>query len=109
VTRYVLEGEWTGYTSRQQRVVHREIVSAKMAEQARGLHKIVYTDGTSLLISVREAEHREKVKLAHQYNDLIRDALRHGGSVVKVADLCEPKPVAALLSEQQSDGQERRG
>ena len=90
--RYVLEGEWTGYRSSQQRVVHREIVNAKMAEKLRGLHKIVYTDGTALLIHVREAEYREKIKPSHQYDELIRDALKHGGSVVMVADLVEPKP-----------------
>lgn len=88
--RYVLEGEWTGYRSSQQRVVHREIVNAKMAEKLRALHKIVYTDGTALLIHVREAEHREKIKPSHQYDELIRDALKHGGSVVMVADLIEP-------------------
>lgn len=92
MARYVLEGEWTGYRSSQQRVVHREVVNARVAAQLRGLHKIVYTDGTSLLIHVREAEYREKVQTIHQYNDLIRDALKHGGSVVMVADLFDPKP-----------------
>lgn len=86
-TRYVLEGEWTGYTSSQQRVVHREVVSAKKAGSLRHLHKIIYTDGTSLLINVREAKPREVIKPMHQYDDLIRDAIKHGGNVVRVADI----------------------
>lgn len=85
--RFVLEGTWTGYTSAQSRVCHSEVIAAKRAERLRKLHKIVYTDGTSLLINVREAEYREKVVTNHQYNDLIRSAERHGGSVVKVVEL----------------------
>lgn len=85
--RYVLEGEWTGYRSSQQRVVHREVIGPKRAERLRALHKIVYTDGTALLISVREAEPRERVKTFDSYSELIRDAERVGGSVVRVADL----------------------
>ncbi|WP_029581986.1 hypothetical protein [Bradyrhizobium sp. URHD0069] len=89
MTRFILEGEWSGYTSSQQRVVHREIINNKRAERLRQLHKIVYTDGTSLMIRVREAEYREKIKLINSYGELIRDAEKHGGSVVRVADLCE--------------------
>lgn len=87
-TRYVLEGEWTGYTSRQQRVVHREVITdRKRADRLRGLHKIVYTDGTALLIRVRDAEYRERVETVDSYGSLIRDAERHGGNVVRVDEL----------------------
>ncbi len=89
MARFILEGTWTGYTSSQSRVCHREIISAKRAEILKGLHKIVYTDGTSLLIHVREAGYREKITPNHQYNELIRESERHGGSVVRVADLTE--------------------
>lgn len=85
--RYVLEGEWTGYVPRQQRVVHREVVNAKRAEKLRGLHAIVYTDGTSLLIRVREARPRERVETINSYGTLIREAEAKGGSRVLVADL----------------------
>lgn len=74
--RYVLEGEWTGYRSSQQRVVHREVIDAKRSERLKDLHAIRYTDGTKLLISVREAEPRERVKTVHSYSELIRDAER---------------------------------
>lgn len=87
MARYVLEGTWTGYTSAQSRVCHREIINAKRADRLRELHKIVYTDGTSLLIHVREAEYRERVQENLSYRELIRDAERLGGSVVRVSDL----------------------
>lgn len=89
MTRFVLEGTWTGYVSRQSRVVHREVLTAKRAESLKGLHKIVYTDGTALLIGIREAGHREKIVTVNSYGELIRDAERHGGSVVKVTDICD--------------------
>jgi hypothetical protein len=85
--RYVVEGEWTGYTSAQRRVVHREVVDAKRGERLKGLHAIVYTDGTSLLIRVREAKPREKVERINSYGSLIREAEAKGGSRVLVADL----------------------
>lgn len=85
--RYILEGTWTGYVSRQSRVVHREVITAKRAERLKGLHKIVYTDGTALLIHVREAEYREKIEPINSYGELIREAEAKGGNVVRVAEL----------------------
>lgn len=85
--RFILEGTWTGYVSRQSRVVHREVLTAKRAEHLKGLHKIVYTDGTALLISIREANYREKVQEIFSYRELIRKAEAKGGNVVHVAEL----------------------
>lgn len=82
--RYVVEGTWTGYVSRQSRVVHREVVTPKRADALRRLHKIIYTDGTALLVDVREAEYREQVKEVHGYSDLIREAERSGRNVYQV-------------------------
>lgn len=82
--RYVLEGTWTGYVSRQSRVVHREVVTAKRAAVLRKIHKIIYTDGTALIIHVREAEYREQVKEVLGYRELIRDAERAGQNVYRV-------------------------
>lgn len=96
--RYILEGTWTGYTSAQSRVCHREVLTAKRAESLKGLHKIVYTDGTALLISIREAGHREKIAPNNQYGELIRDAERHGGSVVRVADMVDDDAKQARTS-----------
>lgn len=85
--RFVLEGTWTGYVSRQSRIVHREVLTAKRAVRLKALHKIVYTDGTALLISIREANPREKVNRIDSYGALIRDAEAKGGNIVHVADL----------------------
>lgn len=86
--RYVLEGEWTGYTWKQRRVVHREVIKQEwLKRQLENLHCIVYTDGTSLILHLREAKPREKVKEIHSYKSLIRDAARYGGSRVLVEDL----------------------
>jgi hypothetical protein len=87
--RYVLEGEWTGYTAAQQRVVHREVITARRAERLMGLREIVYTDGTLLLVRVRPAEPYEKVTPILGYRELIRDAEAHGGARVYVSRLCE--------------------
>jgi hypothetical protein len=87
MTRFVLEGTWTGYVSSQSRVCHREVVSSRRIKRLKELHKIVYTDGTSLLIHVREAAPREKVRQNLQYTSLIREAEAKGGSVVLVSEL----------------------
>jgi hypothetical protein len=92
--RYILEGTWTGYVSRQSRVCHREVITAKRAAILKGLHKIVFTDGTALIIDIREAGYREKIVTNNQYGELIRDAERHGGNVVMVADLCKKETAA---------------
>lgn len=85
--RFVLEGEWTGHTASQRRVVHREVVTAKQAERLRKLHGIQYTDGTRLLLSVRDAKPREKVAEIKSYTSLINEALAMGQSFVRVADM----------------------
>ena len=78
--RYVLEGEWSGYTCAQQRVVHRTVVrDPKPFEK---LTCILYTDGTALYLSVRPAAPREKVKQIHGYDSLIRRCLEQDVSSV---------------------------
>jgi hypothetical protein len=86
--RFVIEGTWTGYTSAQQRICHREVTTdKKLVDRLRQLHKIVYTDGTSLLIHVRHAEPRERIKEILGYRSLIRDASKRDGNVVLVSEL----------------------
>lgn len=85
--RYVLEGEWSGYRSSQQRVVHREVITAKRAERLKNLSSIKYTDGTCLYIKVREAKYREKVTPILGYTSLIAKAERTGKSYVTVEEL----------------------
>jgi hypothetical protein len=85
--RHVLEGTWTGYVASQCRVVHREVVSAKRAERLSGLRRIIYTDGTSLLLAIRPAEPRERITEIRSYDALIRQAEATGKSSVSVAEL----------------------
>lgn len=85
--RFILEGEWTGYTSAQRRVVHREVVTAKRAEKLKDLRAIIYTDGTSLILRLRKAGPREWVEPIDSYGELIRRAEAKGAPHVFVADL----------------------
>lgn len=86
MSRYILEGEWTGYTSAQRHIVHREVMTEWRASKF-ACRAIVYTDGTSLILHLRKAEPRERVQAINGYGSLIRDAEKHGGSRVLVADL----------------------
>ncbi len=73
--RYILEGEWSGYTASQRRVVHREVVKSKARiDRLRTLHGIRYTDGTTLILSLRETKPREHVHEIPGYTSLIREA-----------------------------------
>ena len=84
--RYILEGEWSGYTSAQRHVVHREVItSEKRAERLRQMHGIRYTDGTMLTLWLREARPREVVREINGYSSLIREAERAGESVFQVS------------------------
>jgi hypothetical protein len=84
--RYVLEGEWSGYTSSQRRVVHREVISSeKRAERLKKLAGIRYTDGTTLMMFLRVAKPRERVQEVHSYTSLIRKAEADGGTFYQVA------------------------
>ena len=76
--RHVLEGEWTGYVSNQSRVVHRAVITARQAKQLESLHEIYYTDGTRLVLTVREAAPRERVQEVRGYRQLIENCLRLG-------------------------------
>ena len=73
MSRFVIEGEWTGYTSAQRRVVHRKVYPSsykRLREWAARTHGIRYTDGTMLLLSVRDCKPRERVKEIAGYNSL---------------------------------------
>lgn len=76
MAKFVLEGEWSGYTSAQRHIVHREIVDSKRADRLRRIHKIPFSDGTWLLLSIRAAAPREKVAEVLGYRSLIRDTER---------------------------------
>jgi hypothetical protein len=85
MSRYVIEGEWSGYTSQQQRVVHCSVHQAsekKLRAWAESNHAIRYTDGTCLVIRVRDCKPRERVAQRLGYMKLIRDCAYHGVSTV---------------------------
>lgn len=70
--RFVIEGEWTGYTRAQTHVVHRTVTTMRHVAEWFQEHRIIsFTDGTSLHISVRKAEPRERVKEIHGYDELL--------------------------------------
>lgn len=84
-TRFVIEGEWSGYTSAQQRVVHRQVYPAgrkRLRAWAERTHAIHYSDGTSLILSVRDCKPRERVKEVRGYSSLIEDCAYHDVSSV---------------------------
>lgn len=71
--RFVVEGEWTGYTSAQRRVVHRTVETLFRSGYEK-LRRQAFGDGTSLIVSVRDAEPRERVEEIHGYDSLLREA-----------------------------------
>jgi hypothetical protein len=86
--RFVLEGEWSGYRSAQQCVVHR--TAHKGSEKtlrawAERIHAIQFTDGTALRLSVRDAAPGERITAIHGYDSLIRDCMYR--NVQSVAEL----------------------
>lgn len=86
--RFVIEGEWSGYRSSQQRVVHRQVYPGgrnKLREWAEKTHGIRYTDGTMLYLTVRDCKPRERVKEIRGYTSLIEDCFHN--QVSSVAEL----------------------
>jgi len=84
--RFVIEGEWTGYKSTQQRVVHRRVYPGnrkKLREWASKAHGIRYNDGTMLILSVRDCKPRERVQEINGYTSLIEDCFHHSGMSVE--------------------------
>lgn len=86
--RFIIEGEWSGYTSNQRRVVHRKVYAGsrrRLREWAEKTHAIRHTDGTCLVLSVRDCKQRENVAEINGYTSLIEDCFNCG--VNAVADL----------------------
>jgi hypothetical protein len=84
--RFIIEGEWTGYQASQQRVVHRTVHHGRerdLRAWADRTHAITYTDGTRLLLTVRDANPGERVTEIHGYDDLIRDCARENVTSVE--------------------------
>lgn len=73
---FTIEGEWSGYTSAQCHVVHREHTrSKKRADAIRDLGSISYTDGTRLRLRVIEGKSGKPIS---GYGSLIGQCLAKG-------------------------------
>jgi len=84
--RYVIEGEWSGYTSSQSRICHR--VVTQHPNDYKKIQAIQYTDGTCLYLTVRPCLPRERIKEIHGYDSLIKKFIDKGlTGFVKVEDL----------------------
>jgi hypothetical protein len=78
--RFVIEGEWLGYRSSQDRIVHRTVHPGsfkKLRAWAEKTYGITYTDGTRLALSVRDCKPRERVAEIHGYTSLIQDCAHY--------------------------------
>lgn len=71
--RFIVEAEWSGYTSGQRRVCHRTVETLFRAGYD-ALHSHTFGDGTYMTISVRDAKPREKVMQFNGYDQLLRKA-----------------------------------
>lgn len=90
--RYVIEGEWTGYTSAQRHVVHRTVHSdPTLREWIKKNSMIRYTDGTALVLSCRDLGLYERITEQHGYDSLIADCFRQ--NVNSVAALVNARPI----------------
>lgn len=89
MSRFIIEGEWSGYRSSQQRVVHRTVHKGsfkKLRAWAEKTHGIRYTDGTMLYLTVRDCKPHEKVKEIRGYVELISDCAYYDVSSVEALD-----------------------
>lgn len=76
-SRFIVEGEWSGYVSSQRRVVHRTVHTLHRAAFEK-IHDLRFTDGTALYITVRDAKFREKVEVKDQYSTALMGAVYKG-------------------------------
>ena len=83
--RFEITGEWLGYRSSQDHVVHREFTKDRTyvaAVEAIG-GSITFTDGTRLILAVRKMDYREVARPPILgYSDLIRDCISYKVSSV---------------------------
>lgn len=100
--RFIIEGEWTGYSSGQRRIVHRTVHQGncrKLRAWAEKTHGITYTDGTQLLLTVHDCKPRERVQTLNGYGSLIVDCAYYGVSSVEELQRAKEAARAAYLQE----------
>lgn len=102
--RWILEGTWSGYRSGQERVCHRRILKSKQSvEFWESIHAVVFTDGTTMTMQIRECKPREKVTEIHGYDSLLWEFKSKGMTgycyVSKLAKTKEEKAASDAVSE----------
>jgi hypothetical protein len=75
---YILEATWSGYRTGQSKVCHRERITEKQAERYNQIVGILFTDGTHLSVSVRQAAPREKILEILSYSKILHTAAAKG-------------------------------
>ncbi len=94
-TRFVIEGTWSGYTSGQSRLVHRSVHRSSwkhLRAWVEATRSITYTDGTALLLSVRDCKPGERVKQQmHGYTQLIYDCSHYDVTSVEELRVAKEK------------------
>lgn len=76
-TRFVIEGEWSGYRRGQQKVVLRKVYQGnrkKLRAWAEKTFSLSFGDGTCLMLSVRDCKPRERVTEILGYTKFIEDS-----------------------------------
>lgn len=96
--RFIIEGVWSGYTSAQSRVVHRTVhdggANKRLRAWAAQTFAIRFTDGTSLLLSVRDCKPRERVEGIFGYKELIEACAHYGVASVIALESARARFVA---------------
>src|SRR3954465_15480162 len=89
--RFVIEGEWLGYRSSQDHIVHVSVhagTEKRLRAWAEKTFGITYTDGTRLALTVRDCKPRERVSERRSYMGLIRECANEDvSSVQELLDL----------------------
>ena len=105
--RWILEGTWSGYRSGQERVCHRRILKSKRSvEFWEPIHAVVFTDGTTMTMTIRECKPREKVTEIHGYDSLLMKFKCRGMTgychVSQLAETRGEKPVSDVVGKEVS-------
>lgn len=79
MSRFVIEGMWSGYRAAQRKPCYRRVVTKRQAEAFK-ISCVGYSDGTTMDLSVRPCAPREKVQEMRGYDGLLRDFEREGMS-----------------------------
>lgn len=94
MSRYVIEGRWSGYTRSQEHVAHRSVHQGAFKRLRAWVETnpyIIFTDGTQLCLSVRDCLPRERVAQKHGYGGLIEDCAHY-----RVSSVAELRAIESL-------------